>query len=410
MNDSDWINLLPAGLLILLIFLLVWFFLKTRRDSHKSDNPPQDNDNEPLAQSPIDINQLDAENQPGSNQNSSEWRTDAVIALDEKLHLNWANKTAEAWFGFNLERRFRENLTTIVKIPELTTFLESGEYDKLLDCETSGSKKIPIRIRVIPYHQNQLLLQARDISQIKTLESVRRDFVSNASHELKTPVSVIYGYLEMMKQEDIPGIAEDWKPAIHQMYEQTERIKKIIEDMLLLSRLEETHKIDEHDYIDITPLLNSAFENAKILGTTHNQSINLNIDPGYSLLCNHEEIESLITNLISNAIRYTPDNGSINIHWRIDTGQGILSVIDTGIGIKKEDISRVTERFYRSDPARSRETGGTGLGLAIVNHIINRHDATLVIKSELNQGSEFIVTFPTDRVRKNPDQVNLLLH
>ena len=244
----------------------------------------------------------------------------------------------------------------------------------------------------------------------KAFDLMRRDFVSNASHELRTPISVIYGYLEMMMQEDIKGIGKEWKTAIRQMHEQTERIKKIIEDMLLLSRLEETDSVGNHDYSRMAPILDSAFNNAKVLGAHKNHRIEVDCDPNSALLCSKESITSLISNLVSNAIRYTPDNGSIIIRWEISDEGGALSVMDTGIGIVEKEISRITERFYRVDPARSRETGGTGLGLAIVNHIVNHHQATLHIKSELGQGSLFVVKFPPKRVRRYPSQTELLLN
>lgn len=244
----------------------------------------------------------------------------------------------------------------------------------------------------------------------KAFELMRRDFVSNASHELRTPISVIYGYLEMMMQEDIKGIGKEWKTAIRQMHEQTERMKKIIEDILLLSYLDETGSIMHHDYTMMDPILDSTFNNAKVLGARKNHRIEVDSDPGSSLLCSKENITSLINNLVSNAVRYTPDNGRIIIRWKINDEGGALSVSDTGIGIAKQDISRLTERFYRVDPARSRATGGTGLGLAIVNHIVNHHQATLQIESELGQGSLFAVKFPPERIRKYQSKVELMLN
>ncbi len=403
-------NFLPATILVLAISLVGWLYLRTWLDSRKFPSTSENTISKDQAGTPIAIDQLDAENSKEDSHGHTSWRADAIIALDGKMRLNWANRTAEQWFGFTLETNFREKLTGIIDQEDLVKYLDAGDYSTLLDCAAPGNRALTIRIRIVPYHQNQLLLQARDISQIKALELVRRDFVSNASHELRTPVSVLYGYLEMMKLDQSSGISDEWKPAVDQMYQQTERIKQIIEDMLLLSRLEESTTTQEHSFTAIDPLLESACKNAKVLSASSHHDISLKTFGNCLLLCNIEEIQSLITNLLSNAIRYTPDHGSIRSEWNVSENGGILTVSDTGIGIDEQDIPRVTERFYRSDPARSRESGGTGLGLAIVNHIVNRHEAVLTIKSKPGEGSRFSVQFPGHRIQVSKSQTDLMLN
>ncbi len=408
MESTSGINLLPVILAFLGILIAGWLYLRTWPDSKQLSG--RHHNAGAMAPTPIHIDQLDQASPADDNHGSVAWRPDAILVLDQKLKLNWANRIAENWFGINAHRSFGEKITDLLEPGMLRRYLQAGDFDKLLDCIAPGASDLSIRIRVTPCHQSQLLLQARDISQIKALELVRRDFVANASHELRTPVSVLYGYLGMMMQEHSTGINPDWQPAIRQMHEQTERVKKIIEDMLLLSRLEESDSRDEHDYIELTPLLKSACRDAKVLGAGKNHQIRLDIDKNCSLLCNKDEIESLVSNLVSNAVRYTPDNGTITVQWKFHADIGRLCVIDTGIGIAGPDIPRVIERFYRSDLARSRETGGTGLGLAIANHIIQRHQASLEIESEPDQGSTFTVNFPAQRIRKNQGQVGLLLN
>lgn len=325
---------------------------------------------------------------------------DAIILMDDQLRLEWANQTAEKWFGFSLSRHFHSELATLLDLPALKQYLASRNYAQSFDCSAPGAPEIEIRIRIVPYRQGQYLLQARDVTQVKMLEQMRRDFVANASHELRTPISVIYGYLDMMMEDDEEGISREWRLAIRQMHEQTNRLRQIIDDMMILSRLEDPEYVEEHQFIDFESLIESARNNATILSGDKNHSIRIEFNTDYQLYCNQKEIESLLANLVSNAVRYTPENGSITIRWLVDRTGGSLSVIDTGIGIAAEDIPRVTERFYRTDPARSRETGGIGLGLAIVNHIVNRHQAKLHIESQPQRFSIFTVRFPTDRVRK----------
>lgn len=413
--QSEWVvGCLPAVLLFISISLAGWLYLRIRLNGRQIGNRVSEPEQTRVPRfqeiTPFDIDQLDNEEWEQDSSTVVGWRPDAIMVLDHELRLNWANRTAELWFGISLSQDFGEKLDSVSDHQELIQYLGTSDHSGFFDCSVSDADEIAVRVRITPYHQNQLLVQARDISQVKALELVRRDFVSSASHELRTPVSVLYGYLEMMMQEDTKGIGNEWKSAVKQMHEQTERIKKIIEDMLLLSRLEETDSIEEHEYIEMVPILDSAFRNARVLSGDKKHQIEIDIDPDSSLLGNKEGISSLINNLVSNAVRYTPDRGAIIIKWKTDSQGGDLSVIDTGIGIAEQDIPRVTERFYRSDPARSRETGGTGLGLAIVNHIVNHHQAMLHIESILGQGSQFTVKFPLERVRKSQTQVGLLLN
>ena len=336
------------------------------------------------------------------------WLPDAIIVLDHGMHLNWANTTAEKWFGFKAAGNIYMDVTTLINSAQITQFIRNRDYNVELDCLAPANPEITISIRVLPYIHGQYLLQARDVTHVKALEHIRRDFVANASHELRTPISILYGYLEIMLQDGQDGISDEWKPAIIQMHEQTSRIKQIIEDMMMLSRLEDTKGEEDNQVIDMEPLLSSIAENARILSGSKFHKIYTKVDKGYKILGSRRELESLVFNLVSNAVQYTPAQGEITIVWNAQLASGTLSVKDTGIGIDKDDIPRITERFYRTDSARSRETGGTGLGLAIVNHIVSRHQATLKIESKLGKGSTFSVIFPSGRIRQHDDQTSLL--
>lgn len=340
---------------------------------------------------------------------SVSWLPDAIMVLDAGMHLNWANATAQEWFGINLSRHIHTDFCSIINDSKMSEFIASRNLDDPYDAPAPALPEITIRLRILPYKNDQHLLQARDITRIKALEKVRRDFVANASHELSTPVSVLYGYLEMMLQDKKNGIAEEWKRAIRQMHGQTAQIKRIVEDMMILSRLEDPEITEEHETFELGSLIESVYENARVLSGNKAHDIRTSTDRAFHLTGNRKEVESLILNLVSNAVRYTPERGRITISWKATPTGGRLSVQDTGIGIEKEEIPRLTERFYRTDTARSRATGGTGLGLAIVNHIVIRHQATLHIKSKPGKGSKFSVIFPPGRVMPSKPQTSLVL-
>jgi len=241
-------------------------------------------------------------------------------------------------------------------------------------------------------------LPANVKKHIHQLEQVRRDFVANVSHELRTPLTVIRGYLEMLRAKKKSEV-EDYPKIFNQMYEHSLRMENIIDDLLLLSRLEsEEQPSQETDKIPISELLITLSVAAEEFSGEEKHKIVLDLDPDLYLRGSEKELKSLFSNLIINAVKYTPPKGTITISWYRDKkNRGVFEVMDTGIGIAKEHIPRITERFYRVDKARSRESGGTGLGLAIAKHVLLRHHGKLTIKSKLGVGSTFICVFPSDR-------------
>lgn len=241
-------------------------------------------------------------------------------------------------------------------------------------------------------------LPPKIIAHIEHLETMRQDFVANVSHELRTPLTVIHGYLETLIDEE--NIDDLHKKIYIQMQQQTLRMENLVENLLLLSRLE-SHELEnsKEQSVNINDLLTLITNEAKTLSGTANHQIILNCDTQLKLMGYPDELRSLFSNLIFNAVKYTPAQGKIIIEWHKKNNQAIFSVTDTGIGIAPDHLPRLTERFYRVDPARSRESGGTGLGLAIAKHILIRHNAELKIQSELGKGSTFTCLFPVVRIR-----------
>ena len=260
-------------------------------------------------------------------------------------------------------------------------------------------------MRLVPYGgEGQQLLLARDITDRKRLEKVRRDFVANASHELRSPLTVINGYLDSLSSD--PDLPEDWRQPVLDMGHQAGRMQAIIEDLLTLSRLEAGAKTPVTDRVDVGGLLAMIRKDALSL-PERPATIDLHIDSQARLLGAENELYSAFSNLVSNAVKYTAASGRVEIGWSVDERGGHLTVADTGKGIPADAIPRLTERFYRADKGRDRISGGTGLGLAIVKHVLERHGATLEIESELGQGSRFTCHFPSERLVTGNNVVNL---
>ena len=237
---------------------------------------------------------------------------------------------------------------------------------------------------------------AYDVTRMNNLEQMRKDFVDNISHELRTPLTVLSGYIETFTDQE--DLNPRWKRAFDQMQSQTRRMNALVNDLLLLSRLENNKKIAKNQIIEMPSLMNQVYDDAQAYNVDYGHTLNLDIDSHYDLIGADMELASAFSNLITNAIKYTPKGGTINIGWHDDGEYGYFTVEDNGIGIDPKHLPRLTERFYRVDSARSRQTGGTGLGLAIVKHVLMQHDAYLEVESKENQGSIFKAIFPKERL------------
>ena len=320
---------------------------------------------------------------------------DGVVILDADNRIEWCNDTAETHFDLNLESDASQPVVNLVRQPEFVAYVEAGDYGQPIELRlTRGSDNV-LSVQLIPYGDAQKLLLSHDITRLERLETTRRDFVANVSHELRTPLTVLSGFLETIKALELdPQRSRDY---INLMIEQGKRMERIVDDLLTLSTLESAPGPSLDERVRVAPLLERLRAEAQALSGGKHRIV-LDAEPGFDLLGAENEIASACGNLVTNAIRYTPDGGEVRLTWRATAEEAEFAVEDSGIGIAPEHIPRLTERFYRVDRGRSRETGGTGLGLAIVKHILNRHHATLEIKSEPGKGSRFVARFPARRI------------
>ena len=321
---------------------------------------------------------------------------DGIVILDESDRIEWCNPVAEQHLGINLSLDAGQQITYLVRQIPFVEYLATRKYSNPLILNQTRQQGIIVSLQLVPYGYNQKLLISRDITRFEKIETMRRDFIANVSHELRTPLTVIGGFLETLSVDENVNTGFN-KRALVLMSEQTTRMQRLIEDLLILSRLENEQSIVNEKIVDVTSLLHGILQDAESLSAERHQ-LKLNIATQDQLLGSEEELRSAFGNLISNAIRYTPDRGEISINWEMRDGQGLFFVQDSGIGIEPKHIPRLTERFYRVDSSRSRETGGTGLGLAIVKHVLNRHQARLEISSQVGKGSRFTIWFPAKRL------------
>ena len=320
---------------------------------------------------------------------------DGVVLLNKEEKIEWCNPPAERLLGLSLQKDTGQPIRYLVRHADFVSYLQSQSYDKNIKLSSWLNAETTLEMQLILFGDGQKLLITRDISQGEKLETMRRDFIANVSHELRTPLTVVGGFIETLMDME-GGIAESTRSYFTMMHDQTGRMKSLIEDLLTLSQLENNATQVPDTEIDVHSLLNMIQNEAKSLSQGRH-TISLEADKHLKLLGSSEELHSAFGNLVSNAVRYTPSGGEIHMSWMQRGQDAIFSVKDSGIGIEQKHIDRLTERFYRVDRSRSRETGGTGLGLSIVKHILTRHQARLEIESELGKGSTFCMVFPKAR-------------
>ncbi|WP_431637445.1 phosphate regulon sensor histidine kinase PhoR [Dyella sp. KULCS107] len=317
---------------------------------------------------------------------------DAVVLLDNEQHVRWFNHAAEDLLGLRRPQDRGADLHERLSNSDLAGWLQDGAREPLNDIVAPGRPDRHLNVTLLPFGRRQRLLLARDISDLTRLEQVRRDFVANVSHELRTPLTVIHGYLELLDPEDVPELA----PVLGEMRAQSKRMGQIVEDLLTLSRLEtQEHVTDER--VAMAPLLATLRKEAEALSQGRHKIV-LESTAEADLLGSPKDLHSALSNLVSNAVRYTPAGGTITIRWQRSPQGATYSVSDTGFGIPASHLSRLTERFYRVSSSRSRDSGGTGLGLSIVKHVLNLHQARLQIESTPGQGSTFSCHFGRERL------------
>lgn len=326
---------------------------------------------------------------------STEAFPDGGVILNAHHEIVNYNQAARILLGLKGRRDRGQRIENLLRYPDFIDFLNSPGERQAVDIPSPVGNDSWLSCRLIPYGPEQTLLLIRDVSQRVKIEKVRRDFVANASHELRSPLTVIMGYLDALAEDE--RIPASWKPPIGVMQDQSIRMRRLVEDLLQLSKLESGQSVSKDNVVDVGSIVSAAKKEAFAL-PEHPRAIDIDIESPANILGEEVELQSIVSNLVANAVRYTPPEGEVSIRWTVDSEGGHLIVKDTGIGISEEDIPRVTERFYRADGGRARQRGGTGLGLAIVKHALRRHDAELEIRSRLGHGSTFVCHFPRERL------------
>ena len=324
---------------------------------------------------------------------STEALPDAAIVLGGHDEIDWANKAARAVFGLQ-QADIGQRLPNLIRYPEFIHYLKSGNYKESVIVPSPVDNRITLEVRIVPYGAGLRLLLAQDVTQLKKMERMRKDFVANVSHELRTPLTVLKGYLETLQDLD-DGHSPLLTGSFQQMQGQTERMQHLVDDLLLLTRLETQQK--KSHCVDVPALLSQICKESDAIGSAARR-IELTLETAVNIVGEEQELRSAFTNLLGNALKYSPDDSVVKVRWYQDSKSVVLAVEYQGEGIAKADIPRVTERFYRSEIKRIKKVNGTGLGLAIVKHVLMRHDARLHIASALGKGSCFSCHFPIERI------------
>jgi two-component system, OmpR family, phosphate regulon sensor histidine kinase PhoR len=322
-----------------------------------------------------------------------------VVILNAQREIVWFNRTAGQLLNLRRTADLGMRIEHLLREPDFVRYLAGGDYSNPVVIRAPAGEDSYLSLQVAPYGDGQLLLLVTDVSRQMRLEAVRRDFVANASHELRSPLTVVSGYLETLGQD--AALDDELRGPVAEMQRQAERMTGIIHDLLELSRLEESDAVSGGTSIDVPALL-ALLRKDVLARPLRPRDVRVRIDSVAQLIGDEPEIHSAFSNLVDNAAKYTPPEGSIEMRWWVDENGGHFAVSDTGMGIPEEHIPRLTERFYRVDAGRSRSTGGSGLGLAIVKHVLQRHGATLEVQSEFGSGSTFTCHFPSERISALP--------
>jgi two-component system phosphate regulon sensor histidine kinase PhoR len=328
-----------------------------------------------------------------------------VVLLDAQGRIEWFNQTASRHFGFDARRDLLQHFGNLVRDPAIAAYLTARDFRHevvMPGRENSSSKPVRLSVHLHPYGEGRSLLLSRDITSVEQAEVMRRDFVANVSHEIRTPLTVLAGFVETL--QSLPLNEQERQRYLGLMAQQAGRMQTLVVDLLMLSRLEGSPLPPTQEWTSVNALLHQCEQDAHDLSSVlgaRTQAVRFSVDEDCEISGSVAELLSAMSNLVGNAMRYTPTDGAIEVVWKMQPGGGaVFSVKDTGPGIAPEHLGRLTERFYRVDRSRSRETGGTGLGLAIVKHVAQRHGAELGIESVPGKGSVFSITFPAQRIRQ----------
>ena len=329
-----------------------------------------------------------------------------VMLIDRRNRIEWCNVTAADQFGLDAKRDIAQAVVNLIRAPEFVAYLAAQDFshDVIIQTPTrSTSLARTISLQIHPYGEGSKLLLSRDVTEVKKVEAMRRDFVANVSHEIRTPLTVLAGFVETM--QTLPLDEADRARYLVLMAQQSRRMQVLVDDLLTLSQLEGGPLPGTDDWLNVTLLLKQTEDDARalaaiVVGSAAQQQLEFHVESGIEIAGAGSELQSAFANLVGNAVRYTQPGGSVVVNFScLYDGRAVFVVKDSGPGIAPEHLSRLTERFYRVDRSRSRETGGTGLGLAIVKHVAQRHGGELGVESVLGHGATFSITFPAHRVR-----------
>ncbi|MBP2699725.1 phosphate regulon sensor histidine kinase PhoR [Photobacterium lucens] len=338
--------------------------------------------------------------------NGAESLPDAVVVFRSEGNIVWCNKLAQQLLGLRWPDDAGQPISNLLRSPDFVRYLSRQSFDTPLEITSPMNYDRTLELRIMRYTEGEYLMAVRDVSQLKQLEGMRRNFFANVSHELRTPMTVLQGYLEMSSDPDML-VGPMWDRAHGVMTEQLARMNALVEQLLTLSKIEAAPTIELEDEVDVPAMLDILEKEAVSLSGDKNQQISFDVDHSLKVLGDDDQLRSAISNLVYNAVKHTPADADINVCWYRVANGARLEVTDSGEGIAAQHIHRLTERFYRVDKARSRETGGSGLGLAIVKHALSHHDSHLEIESELEKGSTFSFTLPSRLVadKTNPTEL-----
>lgn len=329
---------------------------------------------------------------------------DAIVLIDESGKIEWSNQNAEKVLGIRWPDDSGVTFSDLIRQPEVHAHLEAVDESEASTVQgivvpSASNSEQTINVKCVRYTENLRMIVARDVSRLVKVNQMQRDFVANVSHELKTPLTVLKGYIEILQDRD--DVPEHLVKPLAQMSVQGDRMQLIVSDLLYLAKLEDNATIKQNERVDVTSLINTIIEAVQPLIEQKRQKLELDIDNDIVVIGAPIELHSAFSNLITNAINYTQDNGHIRVRWHTENGAALFSVKDNGVGVAAGHIERLTQRFYRVDTDRSREGGGTGLGLAIVKHVLQRHGAKLEIISAVGEGSDFRCYFPNESLDTN---------
>lgn len=324
--------------------------------------------------------------------------SDGFVMLDREGNFEWWNPAAEQLLGLVHKTDVGQLVTNLIRDPAFKHYFENNQYEKPLELASPVNDQVILQYQIALFGKQDRLMIVRDVTEMKKLEQVRTDFVANMSHEIRTPITVLTGYLETLAEADEPA-PPLWQRALHNMQQQTERMKMLIQDLLTLSKLETSRAAAVPQLVEVDKLITRVSSDLSAMLDDKKQTLTIACPANSAISGIDSELYSLLSNLIANASKYSPEASEIKVSWTRNATGGQLSVQDQGVGIDHRDIPRLTERFYRVDKGRASDTGGTGLGLAIVKHILINHDATLEINSTLGKGSTFTCKFPVQRLQ-----------